>query len=799
MFLSMNWIRDFVNLDGVDLDDLIHKFTLGTAEVEGVEHVGKDIQDVVVGQILSINDHPNSKKLHLLKVDGGDRVYDVVCGAPNVAAGMKVPFARMGGMAGGMKIERRPVAGFDSEGMCCSERELGISDNHEGLMKLPEDAVVGTDIKKLYEIDDVIFEVDNKSLTNRPDLWGHYGIAREIAALAHRELRPYAQASLVEYNDLPEVPIEVKDTELVYRYSALAVENISVAESPKNMQIRLYRCGMRGINLLADLTNYIMLELGQPMHAFDYQRVSQIEVGHFPETFTFATLDGKERSIQPETLMICSQGKPVAVAGIMGGLESEIVDDTHSFLLESATFDAVSIRKSSAALGLRTDASMRYEKTLDPEMTVGAIGRYLYLLRQIDPDVKVISRLSDQYVKHYPTRTITFDKAYVDRITGIDISEERIEKTLTDLGFGISREDKDFVVTVPSWRATKDVTIKADIIEEITRIYGYDNFELKTAEVALHPQVYSAEHQLHSQIKTLLAYSYGGHEVHTYIWNDGKKLTELGLSNEGYLHLINSVSPDIETLRSEMVPSLLCVAARNKGYDSEFTVFEIGSVIAGIREDGLGDEQKHLGIVLWGRKKDEEALLMKAKTMVESLAQLTRGTHFVYSALEAAAGEAGPKEWQHPYNAFRISAGCGCELGQMAIVHPAVCGKVDKKAAAVAVELNLDRMCALEKQTPAFQEPSRFPSIVNDISFMVSTDVRYADFERVIAAHPCEYLVSYELVGIYQDVAWENQESVTIRFVFCSPERTLESEEVAQAAAMYMEAMKEIGATVKVD
>lgn len=792
MFLSMNWIRDFVNLDGIDLDDLIHKFTLGTAEVEGAEHVGKDIQDVVVGQILSVENHPDSKKLHLLKVDGGDRIYQVVCGAPNVAEGMKVPFAKMGGMAGGMKIEKRPVAGYDSEGMCCSERELGLSDNHEGLMALPEDAVVGTDIKDLYEVEDLIFEVDNKSLTNRPDLWGHYGIAREIAALAHRPLLPYAQKSLAEYDSLPQVPIEVKDTELVYRYAAMAVENISVKQSPKNMQIRLYRCGMRGINLLADLTNYIMLELGQPMHAFDYARVSQIEVGHFPEPFQFATLDGKERTIQPETLMICSKGQPVAVAGIMGGLESEIVDDTSSFLLESATFDAVSIRKSSAALGLRTDASMRYEKTLDPEMVTGAIGRYLQLLLEIDPGVKVISRLSDQYVKHYPKRSITFDKAYVDRITGIDISEAQIEETLTDLGFELSRSGKDITVQVPSWRATKDVSIKADIIEEITRIYGYDNFAVKTAELAVQPQVYSAEHQLHTQIKNLLAYSFGAHEVHTYLWNDGKKLTELGLSNEGYLHLINSVSPDIETLRSEMIPSLLCSAARNKGYDSAFTIFEIGSVIAGIKEDGLGDEQKHLGAVLWGRKKDEEALLMQAKQITERIAREQLGISFVYDNAKQA------KEWQHPYNAFSISCG-EKEIGTMAVVHPAVCGKVDKKATAIAIELNLSELSSMEKKMPQFAEPSRFPSIVNDISFMVSRQVRFADFEKVIAAHPCKYLTGYELVGIYQDSDWQDQQSVTIRFIFCSKERTLEAGEVQQAAAMYMEAMKEIGAVVKLD
>lgn len=792
MFLSMNWIRDFVNLDGIDLDDLIRKFTLGTAEVEEISHVGSDVQNVVVGHILSVENHPNSKKLHILKVDGGDRVYQVVCGAPNVAEGLKVPFAKMGGQVGEMKIEKRPLAGYDSEGMCCSERELGLSDNHEGLMILPEDATVGMDIKDLYEVDDVIFEVDNKSLTNRPDLWGHYGIAREIAALAHRELKPYAAASLAQYENLPEVPIEVNDTELLYRYSALAVENITVPVSPMNMRIRLYRCGMRGINLLADLTNYIMLELGQPMHAFDYKRVSRIEVGRFPEPFTFETLDGKERTIQPETLMICSDGKPVAVAGIMGGLESEIVEDTNSFLLESATFDATSIRRSSAALGLRTDASMRYEKTLDPEMTVDAIARYLHLLLEIDPGVKVISRLSDQYVKHYPQRAISFDKAYVDRMTGIEISTEEIVQTLKSLDFGVEQNGDEFTVTVPSFRATKDVTMKADIIEEITRIYGYDNFEIKTANLAVHPQVLSKEHRMHSQIKNLLAYSFGAHEVHTYVWNDGKKLAELGLANEGILHLVNSVSPDIDTVRADLAPSLLCTAARNKGYANNFTIFEIGSVVAGVKEDGTAKEERRLAVVLWGRDKQQEQLLMQAKSMTEMIGRLLLGRSFTYAnAKEAAA-------WEHPYNAFTVSSE-GKEIGRLAVVHPAVCAKVEKKAAAACLELNLECLAELDRKAPLFAEPSRYPAVVSDISFMVDTSVRYADFERIIAAVPSDYLTGYELVGIYQDESWENQQSVTIRFTFCANDRTLESDEVQQAVNAYMEAMKEIGAVVKLD
>jgi phenylalanyl-tRNA synthetase beta chain len=790
MFLSMNWVRDFVDLSGLNLEELIHQFTLSTAEVEGIEYAGRDIDGVVVGQILSMEDHPNSKKLHLLQVDGGDRVYQVVCGAPNVKVGIKVPFVKIGGKAGGMQIEKRPIAGYDSEGMCCSEREIGISDNHEGLMILPDDAPVGKDIKELYEIEDVIFEVDNKSLTNRPDLWGHYGIAREIAALAGRPLKPYAKEDLAIYQSLPEVPIEVKNTDLVYRYSAMAFRNITVAKAPTNMRIRLYRCGMRAINLLADLTNYIMLELGQPMHAFDYKRVRQIEVGTYPEPFTFATLDGKERTIGTDTLMISSQGVPVGVAGIMGGLASEIVSDTNSFLLESATFDAVSIRKSSVALGLRTDASMRYEKTLDPEMTVDAIGRYLYLLKSIDPAAEVISCLSDHYVKHFPVRTIEFDKAYVDRVTGIDIAWPQIVSTLRSLGFTVDDQNGAAKVTVPSWRATKDVTIKADIIEEITRIYGYDNFEIKTATCAIKPQAYSEHHVLTEGCKDLLAFSFGAHEVHTYVWNDGKKLEELGLPSEGYLKLTNSLSPDISTIRSEMVPALLCVVARNKGYKPEFTVFEIGSTVRGLKEDGLADEHKCLGIVLWGRKSEESRLFFEARRMVESMAQVLRNTQFTFAKKEET------RAWQHPYNAFTIQDG-ETVLGEMAVVHPSVSGRIDKKGTAIAIEIDMDAFCGVATEPVDYDEPSRYPEVVNDLSFQVAEDMNYETLADTIDAVASPMLVSYSLVGIYRDPSWKDQKSVTIRFVFGSKERTLSGDEVQACVDELIGTMKKIGAIVK--
>ncbi|MBQ7499421.1 MAG: phenylalanine--tRNA ligase subunit beta, partial [Clostridia bacterium] len=576
MLVSMKWISEFVDLDGIDIDGLIHRFTLSTAEVEDIFHKGNDTENVVCAKILSIEDHPESKKLHLLKIDAGDAVYDCVCGAPNVREGMKVAFAKAGGYVCGTPIKEAVVAGYKSCGMCCSEAELGISADGSGLMEITDDIPLGTDLKDVYDIEDTIFEVDNKSLTNRPDLWGHYGIAREFAALTGRELKRSAQLDLSQFDSLPEVDISILDSEHCYRYSGMTAENITVKTSPLNMRIRLFNCVSRAINLLADLTNYIMFELGQPMHAFDKRKVSKIDVRRFDEPFVYKTLDGVDRQIDENTLMICSGGEPVAIAGIMGGDASSIADDTDSLLLESACFDGVCVRKSSSRMGLRTDASMRYEKMLDPELTVPALARFLYLLKEIDPGAEITSRLSDKYPYHYDTVKLTFDKAYIDRYTGIDISCDRIYDTLTSLGFGIERNGDTFGVTVPSWRATKDVTINADIVEEITRIYGYDNFEIRTAKEALYPVLRTEEKRCENGIKDLLVKRYSLHEVHSYIWCDNKKWEDIGLTPEPNVELLNAMTVDNSILRRSMIPTLLDFAKENKGYSADYGMFEIG-------------------------------------------------------------------------------------------------------------------------------------------------------------------------------------------------------------------------------
>ncbi len=790
MLISMNWIGDFVDLRGLDIPALIQRFTLSTAEVEDIYEMGRDLRGVVAGKILTVENHPDSKKLHLLKVDGGDKIYDVVCGAPNVREGLIVPFVKEGGMVGGQEIGMARLAGYESHGMCCSEKELGISADHSGLMELPDDTPVGRDVTELYGIIDTVFEVDNKSLTNRPDLWGHYGIAREFAALSGRELRPLETVSLEQFASLEPIDIDVQDKELCYRYSGLKVRNITRKVSPVDMRIRLFYCGSRAINLLADLTNYLMLEMGQPMHAFDCAKVDSIRVRRFDSPFTFTTLDGTERRVDENTLMICTRSGgediPVAIAGIMGGLDSEIGEDTDSLLLESANFDGASVRKSSTRLGLRTDASMRYEKTLDPEMTVPAIGRFMKLLLDIDPQAQAASRLTDVYVKRYPRVELAFDKAYVDRYTGIEIEDERIMGTLSSLGFEPRQEGDRFTVGVPSWRATKDVTIKADIIEEITRIYGYDNFDIATTMSPLYPRRRSAGAKADNFVKDILVQTYQLHEVHSYIWQDVKKCRALNIEPEENIRLINAQTPDHEVIRRSMGPTLLSVLGENRAFGAQFGVFEIGRVAEGVRkEDGLADERKKLGIALFSRALGEKELYLKLAGIIKSLGRSVKRVE-----LELANRQPEFK-WQHPRNTAVVMAE-GTALGWICTLVPSVLRSIDRKAAVVCGELDMDAFAGLPEGELSYREPSRFPGIDIDLSVVLPEGMRFADMEP--AWKGAGHLAGVGLIDSFEQAG---RRSLTLRFSFSSGEKTLSKEEVQPVVDGIIERLSAGGAVLR--
>jgi len=785
MLISINWVRDFVDLDGINIDELIHKFSLSTAEVENeIFYKGSDISGIVVAEIKSVEEHPKSKKLHLLKVDAGEaELVDVVCGAPNVRVGMKTAFAKLGAQVGDITIAPRDLAGFTSHGMCCSEAELGLSDSNDGIMDITEDVAPGTDIKSIYEIDDVIFEVDNKSLTNRPDLWGHYGIAREIAALACRPLKAIETADLSQYKDLPPVDIKIED-ELCRRYSGIRFENITRKVSPVNMRIRLFYCGMRAINYLADLTNYLMLEMGQPMHAFDSRKVEKIRVKRFEKPFEFKTLDGVERHIDENTLMICNGDTPVAIAGIMGGLDSEIVDDTTSLTLESANFDAVSVRKSSSRLAHRTDASMRYEKSLDPEMTTVAAARFVKLLSDYDNGVKVTSSLTDEYIGKYDKVTLNFDKKFVDRYTGIEISNETIVNTLKALGFGVTLNGDDFTVDVPTWRATKDVTIKADIIEEITRIYGYDNFALNTAAAPLYPVRMFEEKNVEEQIKDLLVKRYSMHEVHSYIWAYADEYKKLGIEVEENIKLQGAANPNIETIRRSMIPTQLCQVKSNVSFDTDFGIFEIGHVVDGLKADGLCNEKKMLGITLFSKTMSTEELYMKLVNIVSVIMDDIRHKPVSFKAVEP------DHAYIHPKN-YNVVLCDGKELGKIGLVYPTVLKKIDKKANVVFAEFEIDAVVGAENKGIHYEETSKFPSIDIDLTFV--SDM-YAPIKEAIETVNSELIKNVALVGTYSDYLGK---AITVRLSFVHPERTLTREEVMEIADRIIEILKGKGIALK--
>ena len=788
MLLSMNWISDFVDLSGLDKKSLIRNFTLSTAEVEDIIEKGTDTYGVVVAKILTVEDHPKSKKLHLLKVDKGDEVVDIVCGAPNVREGMKVALATSGGAVCGHPIAPATIAGYTSYGMCCSEAELGISDDNSGIWEIDEDIALGTDIKTIYDIDDIIFEVDNKSLTNRPDLWSHYGMAREFATIAKRPLKCPELVDTKQFENLPAVAIDVKATDLVYRYSAIKVKNVTRKISPVNMRIRLYYCGSRAINFLADLTNYVMMELGQPMHAFDNAKVDKIEVQTFPAGLKFATLDGIERDIDENMLMITSNDVPVAIAGVMGGDASKIEDDTTSLLLESATFDGVSVRKTTTRLGLRTDASMRYEKMLDPELCKLATERLLKLLEECDSGAEVISAFTDSYVKHYPTINLEFDKKYVDRYTGIDISCDEILETLTNLGFKVELDNGNFSVVVPSWRATKDVTIKADIIEEITRIYGYDNFEIFTSTSPIHPVRKEILKSDEDRMKDILVKSFRMHEVHSYIWSDSKKNEELGIATPDNVKIINAQTPDHTCLRVSMIPTLLSFVKENKSYSDSFGIFEIGHTVEGLRADGYCNEQNKLGAAFFSKSESEETLFLKAR---DAVAEICGDILHKDARFESADADF---DFEHPVNSFNIVLD-GEKVGYLSVPHPTVCENIDKKCAIAFFEISTEKFAKVKALTTKYEEPSKFPAIDIDITF--NADIGAVDFvaltERASVAAG-GLLSDVKMKDIYTQ---DGVSALTLRFSFSSDERTLTKQELAPVTEAVIAALAEMNLSLK--
>ena len=780
MKISINWIKDYVDLSGIETDELVKRFNLSTAEIEDVEIKGADIQNVVFGKILSVEKHPESNHLHILKVDVGSEELQIVCGAPNVYEGMVTAVCKVGGSVCAGKIKVGKLAGIESYGMCCAESELGIGSDDDGIMDIKEDVVIGQDIKEVWPIDDVVLEIDNKSLTNRPDLWGHYGIAREFAAIFNRELKTVPVEDLKQYENLKEVPVAIH-TENCFRYSALTVENINAKKSPRKMAIRLMYAGMRDINLLADLTNYVMLDLGLPMHAFDNKIVDGINVIEADDNTVMLTLEGEEHKLPEKALVIADKNnEPVAIAGVKGGLKSGISDETNSVLFEAAVFDCQAIRKTARGIGLITDASQRYEKSLDPELTEKALARIVYVLKSVDSGVNVTSRFSDCYKKKLDKIQIKLKPEFIGKIVGEDISKEFIVKTLKNLEFGVTENGEELIVDVPSFRATKDVSIKEDLVEEVARLYGYDNIQAKPLMFDCKPQEIIASIEYEYDTKLLLAEKYGANEIHSYLWNYEDFNKQHNIEMKSYVSLLDSSNAGQSGIRSELLPTLLRTLEDNKNNFQDVRVFEIGRVISGLNEDKSSIENKKLAVLFASQTKSEFELFTELKTAITDIAKNIMGVDVYLEEAETVS-------YMHPVNSFKVVARQG-EYGQIGIVHPSVKKAIDKRFNVALFEIDFEKLANTKAFAKKIKNVSKYQAVEIDYNIVCSEDMKYIELTKILSKFKSKIMSGYELIDIYTNAeTLAGKKSVTLRFNLSSFDHTLSGEEIEKFRSEFEE------------
>ncbi len=791
MYISMNWINDYVDLSGIETEELVKRFNLSTAEIEGFEEKGKNVQNVVFGKVLEIANHPESVKLHVLKVDVGDEILQIVCGAPNVRVGMVTAVCKVGGCVLAGKIKPTKLVGVESNGMCCAEEELGIGSDASGIMDIKEDVKIGQNIKEVWPIDDVVLEIDNKSLSNRPDLWGHYGFAREFAAIFDRPLKKVSVEDLSKYNDLKEVKIDIQ-TENCFRYSSVCVENIKAKTSPRTMAIRLNYAGMRDINLLADLTNYVMLDLGLPMHAFDNKIVGGIKVLSSDGETTMMTLEGEEHKPPKGATLICDEtSEPVAIAGVKGGLKSGIGEETNSVLFEAAVFDSENIRKTARGIGLITDASQRYEKSLDPELTPLALARIVYLLKDIDKNAKVSSRLSDCYKKKYEKKVIDLDPKFISKIVGEEISKEFIVKTLKSLEFEVEENGEMLKIGVPTFRATKDVSIKEDLVEEVARLYGYDNIVPAPLAFDTVPQELIKSIEYEYETKLFLAQKYAANEIHSYLWNYEDFNKQHKINTKSHLTLLDSSNAGQSGIRSELLPTLLRCLDENKNNYADIRVFEIGRVVSGLDEENLAVENKKLAVLFASQNKSEKDLFTEIKTMIVDIAKNLMGVD-----VELDMGET--VSYLHPVNSFRIKSRTD-DYGYMGILHPETKKSIDKRFNVCLLEIDFEKLANTVVYSKKIKQVSKYQAVEIDYNVLVDDNMVYGDLVKKLVKFKSRIMTGYELVDIYENKeTLGNKKSVTLRFGLVSMDHTLSGEEIENFRKEFEEYIKRAGLELRV-
>lgn len=793
MLISYKWIKNYVDLpDSLTPEELALKLTMSTVEVEGVEKQGKDLENIVVGLVKKVEKHPDADKLQVCTVFDGNEDWQVVCGGTNLYENMKVAFAKVGsrvrwhGEGNMVELAKAKIRGVESFGMICASSEIGLGELFP--MKVETEILdlnsidniewkVGSALSESVGLNDVIIDIDNKSMTHRPDLWGHYGMAREVASLYNKKLKDYKPAKIKE-EKIEKIKVEVQDIDLCPRYMAVTIDGIKIAPSPDWMQKKLLAVGLKPINNIVDITNYILFDLGQPMHAFDRRDLSddKIIVRRAEAGEEFTTLDDKKHKLTEDDLVIADTKKAVALAGIMGGQNSEVKDDTSKIVFESANFDASNVRRSATRLGLRTDSSSRFEKSLDPNNTELALERAVELTLEFCPDAKVVSNIVDEANFKLNQGPIELPLEFLNKKIGKEIKKKEVIKILESLGFGVKEKKDILYVTIPTWRATKDISIPEDLVEEVARIYGYGNIDTQLPTFPIIPPEKNNLKLLQNKIRDILHLKFAFSEVYNYSFISPKFLDLFDIDRADLIELDNPIAKDRPYLRYSLWPNMVENLEKNSHEFDSIKIFEIGKVfdknipgqrIADNSDDLLPRQDTMLGLAF--SSKTNEKPFYELSEAVTGLLESFNCEYEIKNLVE------NKNSFLHPGRCANIFVG-GELVGVVGEINPSAGQKIGIGERSAVAEINLDILVEQVAEKNKYNKLSVYPAIERDTAFLVDKAVKHVDVVTAIK-NIDNLIISVELFDIFEGKNIEkNKKSMAYRITYLSDTETLRSE-----------------------
>lgn len=786
MKVPLSWIKDFISISASPLE-IADTLTLLGIEVEKITGLSPAFSNVVVGKVIAAHQHPNADRLRVAKVTDGTAEFQVVCGAPNCREGIVVAFARIGAELTDeegkkWKIKKSKLRDVESEGMLCSAKELQLSDEHEGIIELPSETPLGIDVASL--VSDPVFDI---SLT--PNL-GHclsvLGIARELAAAYKTDIKKAATSC--KESGLRTLLVEVENRQLAPRYACRIMTNIEVGPSPEWLQRRLTQAGQRPINNLVDIANYVMLEMGQPLHIFDLDTIDEkIVVTTTKEPIRFQTLDEQERSIPPNTILISDAKKPLAIAGIMGGFSSAATPKTRNILIESAVFDPTSIRKSSRLLDLKTDASYRFDRGIDREAVLHALNRAAALIQEIAGGE--IHPAIDIQAEGFAPKKIECRLPRLHQMLGFSLSKNEIISLFERLEMKVHSEGDVLLVTPPSYR--NDVTQEIDLVEEVARIYGYNHIPRDKPVYKSSDLIDAPLFSLEKEVRALLL-EQGLQECVTcdLISPELAHLTlEKGISENSTIHVLHPRSIDQSVLRTSLLPGLLQVVRHNFNHQVEtIPIFEVGRIHFRLQDQI--EEASCAGILITGKnrphhfdRKPADVDFFDLKGIVENLCEGLRIAKYSF--------EPSHLHTLHPWRQARIKSG-DITIGVIGEVHPQLLSKFDLQERLFFAELHLPDLLHVKKKPRIYSELAAFPSSVRDWTVMIGETISMDELFKSIDRTKSPYLDHYYLLDLYtSDQLGQGQKNVTLRFVYRDRTKTISLETVEQEHQKLIQAVAE--------